>query len=493
MATQAKQPSFALMTDLYEVTMAYAYMRSDMADREAVFDLFFRKHPFQGGYTVACGLERVVDYLANFRFSGQDCDYLSKLTGSDDQPLFDDAFLSDLRDMQLQLDVHAVPEGTVVFPLQPLVRVRGPIAQCQLLESALLNFVNFQSLVATKAARIASVADGPVLEFGLRRAQGPDGALSVGRATYIGGCGATSNVMAGATFGIPVKGTHAHSWVMAFDDEQEAFERFAKACPNNSILLVDTFDSIAGVRKAIAVGREMRRRGQQLNGIRLDSGDLAYLSVEARKLLDEAGFSETKIVASGDLDEHLIQSLKRQGAQIDIWGVGTKLATAYDEPALNGVYKLTAIRAPEADWAYRIKLSEQMVKITTPGLHQVRRFEQDGLFIGDMLYDEKLGPGDEAVIVAPEDPLRSKNVPTSATYEDLLVPVMHSGELVYDPPGLEAIRQRVQDQLAKLHPGIKRLENPHEYPAGLEPRLSELKRRLVKEARERVQADTGER
>ena len=306
--------SSVLLTDLYQLTMAYGYWKSHRAHHEAVFHLHFRKPPFGGGYTIAAGLEPVIEWLQGFHFAPDDLAYLARIPGNDGKPIFEQAFLDHLGRMRLELDIEAVPEGTVVFPHQPLVRVRGPILQGQLLETALLCLVNFNTLIATKAARICQAAgSGPVLEFGLRRAQGLDGALSASRAAHIGGCASTSNVLAGKRYGIPVRGTHAHSWVMSFDDEEAAFEAYAQAMPNNCVFLVDTYDTLAGVRKAIRVGLRLRERGHELVGIRLDSGDLAWLSVEARKLLDEAGFPKALIVASNDLDERTIASIQQQG------------------------------------------------------------------------------------------------------------------------------------------------------------------------------------
>jgi nicotinate phosphoribosyltransferase len=296
-------------------------------------------------------------------------EFLATLTGDDGKPLFESAFLEYLRALRFTCDVDAIPEGTVAFPHEPLLRITGPILQCQLLETALLNLINFQSLIATKAARVCLATQGePVLEFGLRRAQGLDGGLAASRAAYIGGCAATSNVLAGKTFDIPVRGTHAHSWVMAFDDEREAFSAYAKAMPNNCVFLVDTYDTLEGVRRAVETGKWLRERGHEMVGIRLDSGDLAWLSVEARKILDNGGFPKALIVASNDLDEHIIASLKAQGAQINVWGVGTKLITAFDQPALGGVYKLGAIRGDDGRWVYKVKLSEQAAKVSTPGI-----------------------------------------------------------------------------------------------------------------------------
>lgn len=459
--------------------MAYGYWKTRTHEKEAVFHLFFRKAPFSSGYTIAAGLADAIAWLRELRFGDSELDYLATLTGNDGAPLFERAFLRFLRQFQFTCDVDAVPEGTVVFPHEPLLRVRGPIIQGQLVETALLNFINFQTLVATKAARICLAAQGePVLEFGLRRAQGIDGALAASRAAFIGGCAATSNVLAGQLFGLPVKGTHAHSWVMSFDDEEGAFRAYAEAMPNNCVFLVDTYDTLAGVQRAIEVGRWLRSRGHEMAGIRLDSGDLAYLSIEARRLLDEAGFPNAVVVASNDLDEHIIASLKQQGAKIAMWGVGTKLVTAFDQPALGGVYKLGAVREAGGAWAYKLKLSEQAIKVSTPGILQVARFTHRGEFVGDMIYDEN-APGESRTIVDPGDRTRRKAIPNGAAREELLVPVFRDGRAVYGAPPLEAIRARAQEQLAMLHAGTKRLLNPHGYPVGLEPGLFDLKTELI--------------
>jgi nicotinate phosphoribosyltransferase len=474
----------ALLTDLYQLTMAYGYWKTGRANDEAVFNLFFRNAPFRGGYAVACGLAPVVDYLDGFRFQPDDIEYLASLTGNDGARLFEKPFLDHLAGLRLAVTVHGIPEGTVVFPHEPLLRIQGPILHCQLLETALLNIMNFDTLIATKAARVCLAAQGDaVLEFGLRRAQGRDGALAASRAAHIGGCAATSNVLAGKCFGIPVRGTHAHSWVMSFDSELESFEAYAEVMPNNCVFLVDTYDTLEGVRNAIQVGRALRRRGKELIGIRLDSGDLAWLSIQARKLLDEAGFPKATIVASNDLDEHLIQSLKGEGAAIGVWGVGTKLCTAYDQPALGGVYKLSAVRRAGEAWKYRVKLSEQTVKVSNPGIQQVRRMAHGGEFVADVIYDEGLGIADGCTLVDPMDPTRQKVVPRGTPGEDLLVPIYEGGRRVYDPPALSVSRARTMAQLAGFNAGVKRLMNPHKYPVGLERKLHDLKTTLVLQAR----------
>ena len=498
MTNKLYDTSLSLLTDLYQLTMAYGYWKAgpERSEKEAVFNLYFRKNPFAGGFTIACGLTNVIGYVNNFSFSRKDLRYLQTLTGNDGLPLFEVAFLDYLANLKLTCDIDAMPEGTAAFPNEPLVRVRGPILQCQLLETPLLNLVNFESLVATKAARLRLVAEtDTLLEFGLRRAQGADGGMTASRAAYIGGCDATSNVLAGKLYGIPVRGTHAHSWVMSFDSEPEAFDAYAAVMPNNVTLLVDTYDTIQGVRNAIETGHKLKRKGHKLSGVRLDSGDLAYLSIEARKLLDAAGFTDTVIVASNDLDETIINSLKQQGAKITVWGVGTKLVTAYDQPALGGVYKLAAIRNEQNGratdhWDYKMKLSEQAIKISTPGIQQVRRFRDERGFLADMIVDEDRS-ADELIdtvttMIDPLDFTKRRRFDAGQPFVDLLVPIFRSGRQVYDCPDIHTTRSRVQEQLANLHPGVKRFVNPHTYPVGLEKRLHELKTELILRLREGV-------
>jgi nicotinate phosphoribosyltransferase len=475
----------ALLTDLYQLTMAYALWRSGRAEHDGAFHLYFRRPPFAGGYTVACGLEAAAAYLERLRFADDDLAYVASLRGADGAPLFGPGFVDALAALRPRLDVEMVAEGSVVFPNEPLVRVRGPLIAAQLVETALLNLVGFPTLVATKASRVCEAAGGDdVIEFGLRRAQGPDGGVTASRAAYVGGCVATSNVLAGRLFGIPVRGTHAHSWVMAFDTEREAFEAYAAALPNLALFLVDTYDTLGGVRNAVEVGRRLREGGFPLLGVRLDSGDLAYLSGEARRLLDEAGFRDAAIMASNDLDEHLVESLKRQGAAITAWGVGTQLATAADQPSLGAVYKLAAVRAPGGAWVPRVKVSEQGAKTTTPGILQTRRFRDAEGFAGDMIFDELRPPAaGEQTIVHPTDPTRRKRIAPDAPHEDLLEPVFRGGERVRPPAALDACRARAAAQVASLHPSVRRLVNPHAYPAGLELALHERKTEMILRAK----------
>ena len=460
-----------LSTDLYQLSMAYGYWTSGMGDHEAVFHLFFRRNPFSGGYAVAAGLATVIEYIKNFTFDKLSLAYLSSFFPPD--------FLTYLKNLKLTVDIDAVPEGSVVFPQEPLLRVKGSLIQCQLLETALLNNINFPTLIATKASRICYAAKGdPVLEFGLRRAQGADGGLTASRAAYIGGCAGTSNVLAGKKYGIPIKGTHAHSWIMAFPTETDAFNAFVKAFPHKGYLLVDTFNTLEGVKKAVKI--------KGLAGIRLDSGDLAYLSIKARKILDKAGLKHIPILASNDLDEYVIQSLKEQKAKIDVWAVGTKLATAYDQPALDGVYKLGAVRAPKGKWesGYKLKLSEQNAKISIPGLLRVRRyFDAKNKAVGDCIYNELQGMSDNPVMIDMLDPTRRKKIPSHTHYEELLKPVFKKGKCVYKLPTIAQSRERTFTQLKLFHPAIERFLNPHIYPVGLDANLFKLRMELILKAK----------
>ncbi len=482
--SQLYRPSLALLTDLYQITMAAAAWRSGIAEQEAVFTLSFRRNPFDGGFTIAAGLDPIIDHVTGYRFDESDLGYLAAQQDARGEPLFEAGFLDHLRRLELAIDVDAVPEGTAVFPWEPVLRVKGPVIPCMLLETPLLTLLNFQTLIATKAARVCLAARGdPVLEFGLRRAQGFDGGLSASRAAYLGGCAATSNVLAGKLFGIPVKGTHAHSWVMLFDDEREAFRAYAEAMPGNCVLLVDTYGTLEGVKHAIETARWLRTQGAELAGIRLDSGDLAWLSQEARRLLDAAGLERTAIIGSNELDERIIESLKEQGARIAVWGVGTRLVTGSGDAALGGVYKLTAVRQPGGPWSYRVKLSEVAAKTSVPGLLQVRRFHTDAGNVADCIYDEISGLPVPSVIVDPLDHTRRRAIPADALGEDLLVPVFRGGKLVYQRPQLAASRQRTMEEVGKLHAGVKRFVNAHQYPVGLEKGLFELRTRLIMQAR----------
>lgn len=473
---------YELLTDLYQLTMAQGYWEAGKADEQACFHMYFRDNPFKGGYAIACGLDQLCELVEGFSFSEEDLDYLASLPAPGGGSLFSEGFLEYLRGFKLTLDIDAVHEGAVVFPNEPLVRVCGPVMQCQIIETPLLNCVNFQTLIATKAARVCLAAEAPVAEFGLRRAQGAGGGLWASRAAVVGGCASTSNVLAGKEYGIPVSGTHAHSWVMAFDSEIEAFREYARIMPNNCVLLVDTYDVRQGVENAITVGLEMAERGQRLSGIRIDSGDLSWLAKMARRMLDDAGLPDVKIVLSNDLDEYTIRSLRDEGTPADSYGVGTKLATAFDQPTLGGVYKLSATKMPgDAAWTDRIKISEQSAKLTTPGVLDVRRyFHEDGRIAGDMVFDVNRPVNETETIVDPADSLRRKQL-GGKRFETLLKPLARAGQVVLAPEFRDAMQaqRRCREGLGTLDESQKRMLNPHSYPVGLEYGLFERRRELV--------------
>ncbi len=477
--------SMALATDLYELTMAQGYFLSGMESRKSVFHMFYRHPPFKGRYVVVAGIGPFADWLEDLTFTSEDLSFLSSISGKDSKPLFKTAFLEFLGGWKFRGTIDAVPEGTLIFPHEPIVRVQAPLLDAQIIETALLAIVNYQSLIATKASRVRLAAGtDEVMEFGLRRAHGLDGGLSASRAAHIGGTDATSNVLAAARYGIPARGTHAHSWVLAFDSETEALTTYADLFPHNSVLLVDTFDTLEGVKKAINVGRRLRSKGADLMGIRLDSGDLAYLATAARRLLDAAGFQTTRIVASNDLDERLITSLKTQGAPIDIWGVGTKLVTAFDEPALGGVYKLAAVENNEGKMVARMKLSDQPAKTSIPGCLDVARLWRDSHYVGDVIFDTlaESPPGqDENIItiISPEDSWKRKIIP-AATVEvsQLLTPLFSNGARVAGRETLSVMRSRTQTGLATFDSAIFRFDNPHAYAAGLSQALFKRREKM---------------
>src|SRR5437667_6690265 len=477
----------ALTTDLYEVTMACGYWNAGVSDYEAAFHVTFRENPFAGEFTVACGLATAIDFLRAFRFDETEIDYLASQRGNDGKALFSDGFLKYLRSLRLTCEIDAVPEGTLVFPNEPLVRVCGPIIQCQLLETALLNILNFESLIATKAARVCLAAENdPVIEFGLRRAQGVDGGLTAARSAYVGGSAGTSNLQAGQQFGIPVSGTQAHSWIMFFESESEAFTAYARAMPNNCVFLVDTYNSLDGVRHAIDVARQLRKNGHEMIGVRLDSGDRVGLSIETRRRLDKAGFTNAKIVCSGDLDEHIIADMKRHGAKIDMWGVGTKLTTGQPDAALGGIYKLGAVRRHGGRWQYRIKLSDEGEKASCPVLLQVRRFHQpDDRFVADAIHEIDHAISEPCVVVDLETEKKTE-IPAKTDYSDLLVPVFRRDQLVYQTPNIEASREHARKQLDCAPPEILRLKDPAAYEIGLERSLYELRATLIARAQEQL-------
>lgn len=470
-----------LLTDLYQLTMMYGHYKARRHSHRVVFDLFYRTNPCGNGYVIAAGLEQVIWYLSSLSFTTSDLDYLRSLH------LFSEDFLQELKTFRFRGDVYAVPEGTVVFPNEPMVRVEGSIFEVQLVESAILSFVNHQSLIATKAQRIVDAAKlqsqphhPKVIEMGLRRAQNLDASVLGARAAVIGGCTATSNLLAGESFGIPVAGTQGHSWIQSFPNELEAFRAYARTFPDATTLLVDTYDVLrSGVPNAITVGLELRAHGKQLQAIRIDSGDLAYLSKQARKMLDEAGLCEVGIVASSDLDEWTIRDLVLQGAAIDAWGVGTSLITSHDCPALGGVYKLVA-EEESGVLEPRIKVSENTNKITNPGKKTIYRILVSGLASADLiaLVDENYDLNQPLVLFDPVHTYKRKKL-HNYEIEELLVPIFEQGQLVYWMPSLAEIRARVEANLAKFPSEILRHVNPHVYHVDLSLPLWELKQTLL--------------
>jgi nicotinate phosphoribosyltransferase len=468
-----------LLTDLYELTMLAGYLEQGMHERPAVFDLFFRHNPFQGGYAVFAGLENALSYLEELSFGAEELNYLDGLK------LFRPEFLCYLEGFRFRGNVCAPAEGSAVFAREPLLTVEGGLAEAQFVETALLNIINFQTLVATKGARLNRAAGGAeVLEFGLRRAQGPDGGLSVARAAYIGGVRSTSNVLAGKTFGIPVKGTHAHSWIMAFPDELTAFRRYAESFPDACILLIDTYDTLAsGLPHALSVAAELRERGHELYGVRIDSGDLAYLSRSVRAAFDAAGFAGVKIVASNELDEHVIESIRSEGGRVDIYGVGTRLATCAGEGggALGGVYKLVRINGEP-----KLKLTSDVAKATLPDRKRVlRAVAPDGSFIQDViaLADEEVSPGEW--VYDPANPLQQVRIPARASFLELRGRVMEAGVRCAPAATLQEAAERSAQELRHLPDGCQRLINPHVYKVSISAGLNRLRLRLIAEVKEK--------
>lgn len=469
----------ALHTDKYQINMMYAHWMNGTHKHKAVFEAYFRTLPFGNGYAVFAGLERIVHYVLNLRFHEDDIRYLSE-----QEENYDSRFLEELRTFRFSGNIHSMREGAVVFPNEPLVRVEGSIFEAQLIETALLNFMNFQTLIATKAARIKQAADGDtLLEFGTRRAQEADAAVWGARAAYVAGFHATSNMMAGKRFGIPTKGTHAHSWVQSFTSEQEAFDKYAEVLPDGSTLLVDTFDTLrSGVPNAIRTAKKLEERGKRLNSIRLDSGDLAYLSIEARKMLDEAGLDYVKIVASNDLDENTITELKTQDARIDTWGVGTQLITAHDQPSLGGVYKLVE-REVDGTMQPTIKISANPEKVTTPGKKDVYRIIDRGT--GKALADyicfteeEEPRKGKQLKLFNPLHTYIRRYVKDYEA-QSMLVPVFEEGHLSYELPSLDEIREYHVSQLNQFWPQYLRKLNPEIYRVNISEKAWKLKQELI--------------
>ena len=474
--------NLTLLTDLYELTMMNGYF--DMKkDERVVFDVFYRNNPSNGGYAIVAGLEQVIDYIKNLHFEKDDIEYLRELE------LFDEEFLKYLENFKFTGNIYAIKEGTVVFPMEPLLKVEAPIIEAQLIETAILNIINHESLIATKASRVCEAAKGDaVMEFGLRRAQGPDAGIYGARAAVIGGCSSTSNVLAAKQFNIPVAGTHAHSFIMSFDNEYEAFLKYAKLFPNNATLLVDTYDTLnSGVPNAIRVFKELKEQGKMPKkyGIRLDSGDLAYLSKQARIMLDEAGFPDATICASNDLDEYLIESLKEQGAKINLWGVGTSLITSKDCPSFGGVYKLAAIKK-EGVIIPKIKLSEDRVKITNPGDKQVFRFydRKTGKIKGDIIgfTNEKYNESEKTIMFDPIDTWKKKTLePNTYTVRELLEPIFINGNCVYKSDSVMNLRDYCTKEKETLSEESKRFLNPHPVHVDLSYDLWKVKNKLINE------------
>ena len=483
--------NLTLLTDLYELTMMQGYFKAGTTET-VVFDAFYRKNPCGNGYAIACGLDQVIDYIKNLHFDKEDIDYLRN-TG-----FFEEDFLEYLKDFRFTGDIYAIPEGSIVFPREPLVKVIAPIMEAQLVETAILNIINHQSLIATKSARVVLAAKGDgIMEFGLRRAQGPDAGIYGARAAVIAGCVGTSNVLAGQMFDIPVKGTHAHSWIMSFPDELTAFRTYAKLYPEACLLLVDTYDTLnSGVPNAIQVFQEMRNAGIPLKGygIRLDSGDLAYLSKEAKKMLDAAGFSDAIISASSDLDEYLIQSLKDQGATINSWGVGTNMITSADWPAFGGVYKLAAVMDEKTGkFIPKIKLSENTEKVTNPGNKTVFRIydKENHKMIADLIAfaDETYHPSQDLMLFDPVDTWKKTNLKGGTyTIREMLVPVFQNGVCIYQSPSVMKIRDYCKEELDTLWDEAKRLTNPHKAHIDLSKKLYITKCELLNEMSQTVRA-----
>lgn len=476
--------NLTLMTDLYELTMMQGYFKNREQNKTVIFDMFYRTNPLEGGYAIAAGLEQVIEYIKNLHFEEKDIDYLRSVK------IFDDDFLDYLKDFRFSGDVYSIPEGSVIFPREPLVKVIAPIMEAQLVETAILNIINHQSLIATKTSRVCYAAKGDgVMEFGLRRAQGPDAGIYGARAAMIGGCIGTSNVLTGQMFDVPIKGTHAHSWIMSFPDEYSAFKAYADIYPSACILLVDTYDTLkSGVPNAIRVFTEMRKAGTELSfyGIRLDSGDLAYLSKKARKMLDEAGFEDAVISASNDLDENLIYSLKDQGATITSWGVGTNLITSKDWPAFGGVYKLSAVMGEDNEFIPKIKLSENTEKVTNPGNKKIYRIyeKESGKIKADLicLEDETFTEDMDILLFDPNEPWKKTKMKKGTfTLRELMIPVFKGGECVYTSPKVMEMKEYCQNELNTLWDETRRLVNPHNVYVDLSDKLYNMKMRLLDE------------
>ena len=461
---------YALLTDYYQLTMCNGYLLKGLANKRAVFDLFFRQAPFKGVYAICYGLNKAVRDICEMKFSQDDLEYLQE------RNLFSDKFLEYLAKWKCELTIRAIDDGRVIFPEEPIVEAEGSLIQCQIIETYLLNCFNFPTLCATKANRMWLTSEKqPILEFGLRRAQGPDGGLTASEAAMVGGCASTSNVLAGKKFGITVSGTQAHSWIMAHESELESFRSYADVYPDSCVLLIDTYDIIKGCKNAIIVGKELEAKGKKLLGIRIDSGDLAYFSRQTRKMLDKAGLKDTKIIASNEVDEHIIEGVKFQNGAVDIWGIGTKLATCYDQPALGGVYKLV-----EIDGKPKLKISSNVEKTTVPGKKRLFRiYDEDDFMTGDVIELFETQALEEDFVYDPLNPLRFYKISKPARVESLFKLKMEKGKLIGEINDWRKARKTMEEDIIHLPEASKRLLNPQNYKVSISRSLYELRTNLI--------------
>ena len=466
-----------LINDLYQINMAFGYWKQGKKEQRAVFSMSFRENPFNGGYIVFSGLEPLVEMLNRFSFNNEDIQYLASLTDIHNNRIYPQEFLQFLSQFHINCSLHSVQEGTIVFPHEVVLRVEGTLIECQLLETLILNIINYSSLISTKASRIYKAAKGkPILEFGLRRSHGINGGLLATRAAYIGGCNATSNLLAGKIYDIPVRGTMSHSWVMSFENEELAFRSYAETFPHNCVFLVDTYDSLKGTKNAIKCATQLPDPQKQFLGVRIDSGDLNFISKKIRIMLDEANYTQAKIFASNNLDENIISSLHEQGAKIDVWAVGTNLITASGTSALNGVYKLSALWKDNC-WQDTLKISDDIHKNSIPGVLQIRRFYKNSMPLADAIYDVNSPPQDWYII----HPINyyKQNKISLTSYQDLLVPVLQDGQQIYSFSSIHDTQKKYIANINSFDESIRRFINPHSYPAGIEKNLYQRRENLI--------------
>jgi nicotinate phosphoribosyltransferase len=462
---------YGILTDQYQLTMCNGYLLKGMADDTAVFDLFFRRAPFRGVYAISYGISKAINDIAQMKFIQESLDYIQE------KEIFSDEFIDYLANWKCQLTIRSMDDGRVIYPYEPIMQVEGPLIQCQLIETYLLNCFNFPTLCATKANRMWLTSDkAPILEFGLRRAQGPNGALSASEAACVGGCVGTSNVLAGKLYNLDISGTHAHSWVMAFETELDSFRAYADVYPDSCVLLIDTYDTLeSGMPNAIIVAKELEARGYEMVGIRLDSGDLAYFSKECRKMFDKEGLNYVKIIASNDIDEYIIEDLKHQNSAIDIWGIGTKLATCYDQPALGGVYKLVEINNES-----RIKISSNVEKMTIPCKKQVYRvYDKEDIMKGDIMEPLEKGKLDEDIVYDPLNPLRYYKLSNPVRVEPLLKLKMDKGKPLEELKDWTVARKIMEEDITHLSESSIRLLNPQWYKVSISKTIHELRTKLI--------------